>query len=119
LRLLLDEMYSPALADALRAVGVDIVTVPELGMAGRSDPDVFSAAIEHDRAILSENVADFARISAEHLAAGRHHPGVLLALSSRFSRRPAGIPALVAAVRAVADQQLDDRLIYLRNEGGR
>jgi hypothetical protein len=32
--------------------------------------------------LLTENVADFARISGEHLLAGQHdHPGVLIAAS--------------------------------------
>jgi hypothetical protein len=60
------------------------------------------------------NVADFARISAEHLIAGRHHPGVLIALSSRFSRRPANVGALVASIRAVPGDALADRVIYLQ-----
>ena len=68
-------------------------TVVELGLAGSSDPEVFAAAIVDGRALLTENVADFARISAEHVSAGQHHPGVLIALSSRFSRRAAGIEA--------------------------
>jgi len=55
------------------------------------------------------------RISAEHLTAGYHHPGVLIALSSRFSRRRAGIGPLVAAIRAIADQQLEDRVVYLQH----
>jgi hypothetical protein len=113
LKLLLDEMYSPALADALRRTRIDAVTVSELGLAGSSDPDVLAAAVAHGRAVLSENVADFARISAEHLTAGHHHPGVLIALSSRFSRRPAGVPALVTSIQAVAERPLEDRVIYL------
>jgi predicted nuclease of predicted toxin-antitoxin system len=115
LKLLLDEMYSPALADALRAVDVDASTVIELGLPGRPDPDVFAAAVARGQAMLTENVADFARISAEHLTAGHRHPGVLIALSSRFSRRPAGIGPLVSAIRAVADQQLEDRVVYLQH----
>jgi hypothetical protein len=114
LKLLLDEMYSTGLAEALCAADVDARTVVEFGMAGSSDPEVFAAAIMDGRTLLTENVADFARISAEHLLAGRHHPGVLIALSSRFSRRTAGIDPLVTAIRGVVDEQLADRLVYLR-----
>ncbi len=115
MKLLLDEMYPADLAEALRNVGIDACTVVELGLGGGSDPDVFAAAIEQGRAVLTENVADFTHISAEHLTAGQHHPGMLIALSSRFSRRPAGIGPLVSAVRAVANQELDDRVVYLIN----
>jgi predicted nuclease of predicted toxin-antitoxin system len=114
LKLLLDEMYSATHAEALRAADVDATTVIELGLAGMPDPDVFAAAVARDQAILTENVADFARISAERLSAGYHHPGVLIALSSRFSRRPAGIGLLVGAIRAIAEQQLEDRVVYLQ-----
>jgi len=107
-------MYSSVHAEALRAAGIDAETVLELGLAGSSDPEVFAEALARDRALLTENVADFARIAAEHLTAGRHHHGVLIALSSRFSRRPAGVGSLVGAICAVADQQVEDRVIYLR-----
>lgn len=117
MKLLLDEMYAARLAEALRTAGVDARTVVELGLAGSSDPEVFAAAIADGRALLTENVADFAGISAEHVSAGQHHPGVLIALSSRFSRRAAGIGPLVTAVRDIAEQRLTDRLVYLQAPG--
>jgi hypothetical protein len=98
-------------------VGVEALTASELGLAGRSDPDLFAAATAGGYAVLTENVADFARISAEHLSSGRHHAGLLIALSSRFSRRPAGRSALVAAIRAAAAARLDDRIVYLEHAG--
>jgi hypothetical protein len=113
LRLLLDEMYASTHAEALRAVDVDTETVVELGLAGSSDPEIFAAAVARGCALLTENVADFTRISAEHLSTGQHHGGVLIALSSRFSRPPAGIPPLAKAIVAIAGQELTDRVIYL------
>jgi predicted nuclease of predicted toxin-antitoxin system len=112
-KLLLDEMYSAKHAEAFRDASIDAVTVADLGLAGRSDLDVFAAAAADSRVLVSENVADFARIAADHLAAGHHNAGVLIALSSRSSRRPAGRNALVTAVLALADQPLDDRVVFL------
>lgn len=117
MKLLLDEMYAAKLAQVLRDQGIDAATVTELGMAGRSDADVFAAAVDGAYALLTENVSDFARLASEHVAAGRHHFGLLIALSSRFSRRPAGYAAIVAAVAVVAGDQLDDRLVYLKHRG--
>ncbi len=114
MRLLLDEMYSAVHAEALQAAGMHATTVLELGLAGSSDPEVFAVAIAEGSALLTENVADFTRISAEHSLAGLHHPGVLIALSSRFSRRPAGIPALVEAITGVARQPVADCVLYLQ-----
>jgi predicted nuclease of predicted toxin-antitoxin system len=112
-KLLLDEMYSARHAEAFRDAGIDAATVAELGLAGRSDPDVFAAAGAEGHVLLTENVADFAHISADHLGAGHHHPGVLIALSSRFSRRPGGRRDLVAAVLAIAEESLADRVVFL------
>ena len=63
--------------------------------------------------MLTENVGDFARLAAEHSTAGGHHNGLLIALSSRFSRRPARLQPLIAAIKAVAHEQIEDRVIYL------
>lgn len=66
---------------------------------------------------MTENVADFARLAADALGAGSHHRGILIALSSRFSRRRAGISSLVAAIAAVSNQSLEDRVVYLEEPG--
>jgi hypothetical protein len=42
---------------------------------------------------------------------------VLIALSSRFSRRPGGHGAIVTAVAVVAGDELDDRLVYFERRG--
>jgi len=106
-------MYPAALAEELRATGIEARTAAEAGLAGRSDPDLFAAAGLGGYVLLTENVSDFARIAMEHLSTGQHHPGVLIALSSRFSRRPSGIAKIAAAARGLADEELDDRLVYL------
>jgi hypothetical protein len=116
-KLLLDEIYANKLAQVLRDQAIDAATVTEVGLAGRSDADILSAAIDGGYALLTENISDFARLSAEHVAAGRHHAGVLIALSSRFPRRSAGYAAIATAVAAVAGDQLADRLVYLERPG--
>jgi hypothetical protein len=114
MRLLLDEMYPPALSERLQRDGIEAATAAVLGVSGRPDADVFAEAVALGYTILTENVSDFARIAAEEVSAGRHHHGVLIALSSRFSRRPAGIPALAPAIQVAALEKLDDRVIYLQ-----
>jgi hypothetical protein len=115
LRLLLDEMYPPALAAALTAEGIDAVTMIELGMSGTPDPAVFAYAVTDDRIVLTENVGDFVAIAAQHSITGAHHPGLLIALSNRFSRRRAGYGRLIAAINAHRDEVLTDRIIYLQS----
>ena len=119
MKILADEMYPGTLAGALEATGIEAATVADLRLAGASDPEVFGAAVAGGYCVLTENVGDFARIAAEHSMAGGHHHGVLIALSSRFSRRPAGIGPLDAAIQAVAGEQIADRVVYLKPaEGG-
>lgn len=113
MRLLLDEMYPRALAEALRTHGIEAFTASELGLAGRSDPDLLAAAASDGYVLLTENVADFARVAGQRLTSGGHHSGVLIALSSRFSRRPPGIGVIATAVLAVSEEQLEDRVVYL------
>ncbi|HET9874453.1 MAG TPA: DUF5615 family PIN-like protein [Mycobacterium sp.] len=113
MKLLLNEMYPAALAAGLKAAGVEAVTAVALGLAGRSDADVFAAAVAGGFALLTENVSDFTRIAADYAGSGAHHPGLLVALSSRFSRRPAGVTALIAAIVATTHERLDDRVVYL------
>lgn len=114
MKLLLDEMYPTRVAVALRENGIEAITVAELGLAGSADPDVFAAALAGGYVLLTENVGDFTRLAAEHSTAGGHHHGLLIALSSRFSRRPAGSTALVAAVSEAVRQPLADRIVYVK-----
>ena len=113
MKILVDEMYPTTVAEALQATGIEATTVTDLRLAGASDSEVFAAAVAGGYSVLTENVGDFARIAAEQSTAGRHHPGVLIALSSRFSRRPAGIGPLIAAIQAIIGEQIGDRVVYL------
>jgi len=53
LKLLLDGMYPPPLAQALRAVGVNATTIIELGMSGTSDLEVFPLALSENYVVLN------------------------------------------------------------------
>ena len=114
MKVLVDEMYPATGAEALRACGIDATTVADLRLGGAPDAEIFGAAIAGGFCVVTENVGDFARIAAEHSTGAGHHPGLLIALSSRFSRRPTGVQPLVDAIRAIADEQIEDRVIYLK-----
>lgn len=54
-------MFPPAAAELLRDLhGHDAVHVTEAGLDGTGDRDVASAARDQDRALVAENVVDFA-----------------------------------------------------------
>ena len=110
-------MYPAALADGLHAARIEATTVAALSLSGGSDAEIFATAVAGGYIVLTENVADFTRIAAEHSIGGNHHPGLLIALSSRFSRRPAGANRLIIAITTVKDQQLHDRVVFLDEPG--
>lgn len=67
-----------------RCCGIEPSTVAELGVAGRSDPDILLTAVADGYVLFSENVADFAHFVGEHLNTGAHHPGIRIADSVRW-----------------------------------
>lgn len=99
MRLLLDEMYPADLARALREGGVDTADVDEHApLKGLADAELLALAARQGRAVVSENVSDFMRLYGEWAATGWQHAGVVIALSSRFSRGPVGRRALADAL---------------------
>ena len=83
MRLLLDEMLPPAVAEALRRRGHAVSAVAEQSeLRGSSDPEIFDLALAESRAIVTANVADFRVLAAEARSAGGEAP-LLLFTSSR------------------------------------
>jgi hypothetical protein len=117
LRLLLDEMYSSAIAAELRESGHDVASVHDPGqVAGASDPDVLAAAQREGRALVTENVRDFRPVEVRLLADGAHHAGLVYTSNRQFPRGdPATVGRLVRALDALLreGQDLRDRSIFL------
>lgn len=103
MRLLLDEMFPASIAQILRHDGHDVVAVQEQpDLRQLSDPELFVAAQEDRRAVVTENVKDFAT-----LVAGPHrsdHHGLILTTNRSFPRHRDGfVGALVTALRDFLD----------------
>ena len=87
MRLLLDEMWPPAVAVALRERGHDVVAVAERpDLRGQPDEVIFAEALADDRAIVTENVVDFRPLAAEALRAGRTSPTLILTSNRAYPR---------------------------------
>jgi len=105
-KLLLDEMYPARLALALRERDVDAEGVDERSpLRVLADEELLAVAAREGRALVSENVADFMRLYGEWGAADRRHAGIVIALSSRFSRTPAGYEVLVGSLVELCAQR--------------
>lgn len=99
MRLLLDEMYSPQIASQLRSRRHDVVAVTERPeLVGRSDEGLFSAMAAEDRAIVTNNAADFVPLSQRAAADGVDHAGLLLTSDRSLPRTKAGIGGYVAVL---------------------
>ena len=102
MRLLLDEMHAPAVAEALVASGHDVVAVaaePEL--RGCSDRGLLEHADAADQAIVTENIGDFSSLAAGWASEARDHCGLVFTSPRRFNRASRAYPSnLIAALGA-------------------
>ena len=87
MKLLLDEMYAPSVAALLRDWGHDVIAVKERADLMRlPDGDLVQAATAEGRAIVTEDVKDFAALDRRLSAAGQRHSGLVLVGPRRFPR---------------------------------
>lgn len=99
MRVLLDEMIGPRVAEALREAGVDAVGVVErTDLRGLADEAVLQFATEDGRVIVTRNIADFARLDQQWLAQGRQHRGLLMVSEQAFPQNRNLVGALTRAL---------------------
>ncbi len=75
-----DEMITPRLAAALRALGYDVESCQSVGRANQriSDYDQLAYATSQGRAIYTFNVADFERLDIQWANARLSHAGIIV-----------------------------------------
>jgi hypothetical protein len=99
-RLLIDEMYPPAVAEQLRKAGHDAVSIhDDSNTRGMDDAAVCGLALSAGRAVVTENAADFLRILRDLVAAGEHAPTLVITSNRSFPRHP--VSFIGQAVRAL------------------
>src|ERR1700689_1102410 len=100
-RLLLDEVFSPAIAAELRALGHDVIAVADRpDLRSKSDDEVFAWANAEKRWLLTENVKDFRPIVLRTLQAGLPGCGLLFTSSRAFPRSRKNPGPLIRAIHA-------------------
>lgn len=121
MKLLLNEMWSAAIARQLRERGVDAVAATETGARYRGIPDheVFARARADGRVIVTDNVPDFAALLADASSRGDEHPGVVFAVRPAFDRghpRVTGrmVRALVALASSPGAHDVAGGAVFLR-----
>ncbi|MDE0653279.1 MAG: DUF5615 family PIN-like protein [bacterium] len=111
MKLLLDEMWAPAIATALRERGHDVVAVAERSdLRGKPDEVIFAAALADARAIVTENVVDYRPLASVALRAGRTSPTLIFTSNRshpRAARRTAGRLVLALDALLATRESLD------------
>jgi uncharacterized protein DUF5615 len=124
-RLLLDEMWAPAIAVELRKRHFDVIAISEPAHAGRyagmPDDEVFARAQAEERVVVTDNVPDYEKARLDWEARGNAHNGVIYALDPPFNRHR-GNSVIGLMVRALghfisspeAEARAQNRVHYLR-----
>lgn len=117
MRLLLDEMWTPAIAEQLQARGHDVHAVASRrDLVTATDAAILAAARNEGRAIVTENIRDFRRWGNEAIARGDGHAGLVLTVPGKFPRRGhRSIGRMVDALHRLleAEPDLTNREIWL------
>ena len=104
--LLLDEMFSPAIADGLAARGIDCqAVVADALLRALSDLEIFETALLEGRVIVTNNVPDFESLRRARDAVGGAIPGLIYTSDFTFPRTKAYVSRLVTALADAAGRE--------------
>lgn len=87
MKLLIDEMWPPVVAEGLRRAGYDAVAVSgDPTLVGHTDEAICALAGDTRRAVVTENAADFLRIVNLRAVAGETVPTLVVTSNRSFPR---------------------------------
>ena len=99
--LLLDEMFSDDIAEQLRAMGHDVISiVADPALVGLPDEQVLAYAATAGRALVTANIKDFVPLDSRYRAAGQPHAGLILVSTKAFPQSR-GFPSAITASLAM------------------
>lgn len=101
--LLLDEMFSPAIAVELTSRGIDCRAVAsDALLRAQSDLEIFDTGLLEGRVIVTNNVPDFESLRRAREAFGGALPGLIYTSDLTFPRTKAYVSRLAAALETAA-----------------
>ena len=101
MKLALDHHYPTAIADGLRSRGHHVVTLLERGWHQLDDAEVLERCSAEGLTLVTNNVADFARIARDWQQEGRSHAGLVFTSDARWPRSRKASGQLTAALDAM------------------
>ena len=113
MKFLADENFPRPIVDGLlrRLPEVDIVSVVEVGLRGRPDPEILDWAAAEGRILLTYDVRTIPRHINQRVAEGKRMPGVFYCRSSITVRQ--AIEDLLILVRASDEGEWENRVVHL------
>ena len=101
MRLLLDEMLSPAIARELRERGHDVLAVADHpGWVALSDPEVMALARTERRAVVTNNLRDYRPLHADAITPGGPGHFGMVFMPSTYRRTKEDTGRIIAALEA-------------------
>lgn len=108
-RLLIDEHYTPDIARALRDLGHDALSVHDLpALRGQPDEGILEFAARERRAIVTENVRDFALVTRDAGIGASEHSGLIFTSGRRFPRTRDAMAPMVSSLDKLLRSEPDD-----------
>jgi hypothetical protein len=114
--LLLDEMFSDAIAQQLRGARHDVLAaVADPALVSLPDEQILAHAASAGRALVTANIKDFMPLDGQYRAAGQSHAGLILVSAKAFPQNRSFIGAIAGALAALldADQIQTNQVIFL------
>jgi Domain of unknown function (DUF5615) len=109
-----EDTIKGALVKALRNADLDVITVIDAQMLGRSDEEQLIWSTKQKRVIYSFNIGDFCKLHRDYMVQGKTHTGIILAPQQQYGigQQLTGLLKLVAANYA---EDMINQLIFLNS----
>lgn len=116
MKLLVDEMYPPAITKQLRDRKHDAEAVTErLELRALADADIFAVAQQEQRAVVTENIDDFSVVADGYDQRGQAHYGLVLVPPGSYPRgRGETIGRMVTELDRLLDEHPEKMPMSLR-----
>jgi hypothetical protein len=103
--LLLDEMFSGAIAEQLRAKGHDVLAVAaDPALVALPDEQILARAASTARVLVTANIKDFVPLGGRYRGTSQAHAGLILVSAKTFPQDRSYTAAITSALSALLDQ---------------